>query len=203
MATMRRNKGPIALLQEFVQSACSAPLPQSRAVLQWTYETCSIERADAFRAIVAFYLDSIPHHVLGEWQRSKKLAQRDVADRALGLYVDRWRKDVSRETHMEHDPSRPVPLLEHRLRDEFGSLAVPEWSVEWTGEQARATARIHLYGVEHSFQGALKEDKVAAITDTARRVLWYLQTPGYGAAFVIDEDVVMTKSITEPPSTWR
>ena len=68
-----------------------------------------------------------------------------------------------------------VSLLEHRLRDEFGSLAVPEWSVEWAGEQARATARIHLYGVEHSFQGALKEDKVAAITDTARRVLWYLQ----------------------------
>ena len=116
-----------------------------------SFDTCSIERADVFRAVVAFYFESIPHHVLGEWQRSKKLAQRDVADRALRLCVPRWRKDVSRETQMERDRSRPVPLLEHRLRDEFCSLAVPEWSVEWTGEQARAT--VHLYGVEHSFQG--------------------------------------------------
>ena len=37
-----------------------------------------------FRAQVSFLLDGVPHHVAGAWQQSKKLAQRDCAERCLG-----------------------------------------------------------------------------------------------------------------------
>lgn len=33
---------------------------------------------------VSFLLDGVPHHVAGAWQQSKKLAQRDTAERCLG-----------------------------------------------------------------------------------------------------------------------
>lgn len=34
---------------------------------------------------VSFLLDGVPHHVAGAWQQSKKLAQRDTAERCLGV----------------------------------------------------------------------------------------------------------------------
>lgn len=53
--------------------------------LRWTFDTHMADNTNLeFRAQVSFLLDGVPHHVAGAWQQSKKLAQRDCAERCLG-----------------------------------------------------------------------------------------------------------------------
>lgn len=85
------EKGYIAQLQEFVQGSKENPMPANCSILQW--DDCDQRMVSAsleFRAKVAFILDGIPHHALGTWQTSKMQAKRDVAERALFLFVTRW-----------------------------------------------------------------------------------------------------------------
>jgi hypothetical protein len=85
------EKGPIAMLQEFVQCSKAFPLPPSCSALQWTYHTRMASKVSLqYRASVAFFLEGVPHHAAGAWYASKKSARRDAADRALCLFVGRW-----------------------------------------------------------------------------------------------------------------
>merc|ERR1712183_1089836 len=69
-----------------VQSSTEFQIPASRQVLQWDFDQ-RLAHANALehRATVIFLLDGVLHYAAGSWQSSKKLAQRDAADRALGL----------------------------------------------------------------------------------------------------------------------
>merc|ERR1719272_81679 len=59
-------KGAISKLQEFVQCSQTFNVPANYSVLQWDFDS---EMADSatlqFRAIVAFLLNGVPHHVAG------------------------------------------------------------------------------------------------------------------------------------------
>lgn len=89
-------KGAISQLQEFVQGSKLFPLPSNCPVLRWGYDTrmAGVKGFESacleFRASVAFLLDGIPHHATGSWRLSKKMAQRDAAERTLALFVNRW-----------------------------------------------------------------------------------------------------------------
>jgi len=85
------GKGAISLLQEFIQCSKQFQAPQHRPILQWGFDTRMPDFTTLeFRATVAFVLDGVPHHVAGAWHLSKKIAQRDAAERALGFFVGSW-----------------------------------------------------------------------------------------------------------------
>jgi len=84
------GKGAISLLQEYVQCSKTCVAPQDRRVLQWSFGQHVSAGTLEFRATVAFALDEVPHHVVGGWHVSKKAAQRDTADRALGFFIGAW-----------------------------------------------------------------------------------------------------------------
>merc|ERR1712060_466949 len=54
------------------------------------------------------------------------------------------------------------------------------------------------------FPGNFCETQELARSDAARRVLWYLQRPGYEDAFDINVDLAkrIAEKIPEPPSVW-
>merc|ERR1711971_183616 len=92
------TKGAISMLQEFVQCSQNFHIPPNYPVLQWSFDSQMADSATLeFRAVVAFLLEGVPHHVAGTWQLKKKDAQRDAAERALGLFVGRWSVEVLRE----------------------------------------------------------------------------------------------------------
>eukprot|EP00928_Gymnodinium_smaydae_P008308 TRINITY_DN13029_c0_g1_i1.p1 TRINITY_DN13029_c0_g1~~TRINITY_DN13029_c0_g1_i1.p1 ORF type:complete len:557 (+),score=110.81 TRINITY_DN13029_c0_g1_i1:77-1747(+) len=85
------GKGPISMLQEFVQCSKEFRLPPRKPILQWSYETRMADHSMLeFRATASFLLGGVPHHAAGAWHPSKKAAQRDAAEGALGLFVGRW-----------------------------------------------------------------------------------------------------------------
>lgn len=219
------TQGPISLLQEFVQGSRSFPAVSHCSVLQWAFHTRSGGPQCLFMAIVAFLLDGVPHHVAGGWQPSKKLAQRDAAERALRLFVANadnevakasdaeWQSSASttreerEETHAgaassqsaacwAYTSSRPeiqheVQLLDARCQ-QIAATSSPDasdvgeaiWSVEREGGQRyRASVEVNILGVPHTFCGPAWSTPEDAFADTARRALWYLQTPGYEDAF--------------------
>jgi len=93
-ASEASNRGPISALQEFVQEEGKLfKMPANCSVLQWEYGTRMAGKNLEFRATVAFVLSGVPHHVAGVWLPSKKRAQRDAAERALGLYVKPGREE--------------------------------------------------------------------------------------------------------------
>lgn len=76
---------------------------QHRAILQWSYEQRMLgDAALEFRATVAFLLDCVPHHSVGTWRTSKKLAQRDAAERALHFFIGKWGEMLLREDRRVH-----------------------------------------------------------------------------------------------------
>jgi len=210
-----KSKSAIAVLQEFVQGSASVPLQPKRPVLQWTFAT---QRNMTFRATVAFLLDGIPHHVAGTWQRTKKLAQRDAAERALSCFVMEWSKDWWRLQGLTRPTSSScIPSCGKVTRDtcdieafktccaEVQGVSDPRWQFVWDKDRCRARLHVLLLGTEHQFVGGTEDSEEAAQANTSRRVLWYLQYPGFRSAFEVDVDA-QTASSQGPVVTgidWR
>lgn len=205
-------KGVVALLQEFVQCSQQFAAPQHRPILQWAYEQRVIGLpALEFRGIVAFLLDGVPHHVAGGWHPSKKLAQRDAAERALTFFVGKWGEQLLDEQAVPvRAPRAGSGASDTQVLDEFcrsyppcGGSA-PQWSHTCNGHECSAQVQILLLGVPHKFAGAGKPTEEAAYADVARRVLWYFQCPGYQHRFAPDPraEAVTAKEIPSPPANW-
>jgi len=206
-------KAVISLLQEFVQCSKQFPSPQHRSILQWKFETQMAGFTNfEFRATVAFLLDGVPHHVAGSWQQSKKLAQRDAAERCLAFFVGCWGTYLVEESDdtvdtelMLHHSNDPVEIL-----DEFCGSFPPcrgeaiVWSIDSDGSGFRACAVVPLLGVQHTFAGDYAATEEKAKTDTAKRLLWYLQCPGFDQAFEPDlnSHAMTARELADPPACW-
>lgn len=217
------SKGAISQLQEFVQGAKLFPMPPNCPVLQWDHDTRMTGASLEFRATVAFLLDGVPHHTVGAWKSSKKLAQRDAAERTLGLFVNRWGDLLIQQQDTEGStlPSKSyVASGEDRTPDRASvgemqaledfclkypsSQAMPQWSHRMDGNRCQAFCEVRLLGVSHTFSGKHCDILEAAYADVARRVLWYLHAPGWEDAFEPDVDYVRTaaQEIPEPSLGW-
>lgn len=163
-----------------------------------------------FRGIVGFLLDGIPHHVAGGWSPSKKLAQRDTATRALAFFVGRWGEQLleleSRSTHLQISRGcTDVQVLEDYCRTQPTCGGRPVcWSCTWEHGMCTALAEIDVLEVPHKFRGVSKPTEDAARVETARRILWYLQCPGYEKKFSADarSDTMAARAIPSPPPNW-
>ncbi|CAE7822797.1 OTU2 [Symbiodinium microadriaticum] len=162
-----------------------------------------------------------PHHVLGGWWPSKKQSQRDAAERALAFFIGVCGNELTRG-HEGHAAGRKSQLAEGHREEEPEEVYELEdfvgeqlrWSCRWEAQDTqdpilealcKATVEFQYLGVSHVFAGKACSSKVAAKTDTARRVLWYLHCPGYENAFEVEQDQVKTlaQAIPEPvPGTW-
>jgi len=193
-------------------------------VLQWEYDTRMVGTSLKFRAVVAFLLDGVPHHAAGTWKPSKKQAQRDAAERALGLLVNRWGElalleqpeackalftGPSGSGATEAESAGPGGGVRVLLEDFCGRLAPyismpPHWSHRWEGDFCQAFVEIRLLDVAHTFPGKACQNLSVAYTDVARRVLWYLQCPGFEDAFEPDFEYVRAaaQTIPEPATSW-
>jgi len=199
------GKGPISQLQEYVQSSRQFPVPPHRPILQFSYDT---RMGDSicleFRSIVAFFLEGVPHHVAGSWRSSKKAAQRDTCEGALQLFVASWGEHLL-EAAAHHGQREPVQAqLETgrvdtssrgpgkadvvRTLEHFTGGDGLRWNLQWEGATCQAIVEVNLRDVCHKFPGAVCESEDAARADTARRVLWYLQCPGYEDLFEPSSD---------------
>lgn len=207
------SKGAISQLQEFVQGAKICPMPPNCPVLQWEYDTRMLGTSLEFRATVAFLLDGVPHHTVGAWKPSKKLAQRDAAERALGLYVNRWGELITAEgapkalqspADAVASPSEVIALDEFCKRLEPKPSSPPSWSHRWEGGLCQAFVELRIMEVPHTFPGKPCELQEAAYADTARRVLWYLQAPGFENTFEPDLEYVRAaaQEIPGPSVSW-
>mmetsp|Transcript_26929 Transcript_26929/g.62594 ORF Transcript_26929/g.62594 Transcript_26929/m.62594 type:complete len:414 (-) Transcript_26929:266-1507(-) len=204
------GRGVISLLQEFVQCSKTFPAPQHRPILQWMFDTHMADNTNLeFRAQVSFLLDGVPHHIAGSWQQSKKLAQRDTAERCLGLFVGGWGSYLLQSA--EHEGLEPRPFEDplhdlQRFCTQFRpcSSSGPVWCLDVEESHCRATAEMTLLGVRHRFAGCAAADGHEAKRDTARRVLWYLQCPGYENLFEPDTQgmAAVAKEIPTPPANW-
>ncbi|CAJ1379439.1 unnamed protein product [Effrenium voratum] len=156
---------------------------------------------------VTFLLDGVPHHVAGSWQQSKKLAQRDTAERCLGLFVGCWGAYLLQTTEGDlkadllEDPVASLQKFCMLFRPCNGQG--PTWCIDMEAGQVKATAEMTLLGVRHRFAGSPADDLYEAKADTAKRVLWYLQCPGYENLFEPDvQGLMVAKEIPSPPVNW-
>lgn len=220
-------KGAISMLQEFVQSSQTFSLPANYSVLQWEFDSQMADAATLeFRAIVSFLLEGVPHHVAGTWQPKKKDAQRDAAERALHLFAGKTSSE--RALHPEralHLFAEKISKRQHRSTPSESSIAEaseeerlseccrtldvccatpPSWSVSWDSCTCLATVEITLLGVLHKFAGAAQGSEAEARADTAKRVLWYLQSPGFENVYEPDPSApaIATMKIPRPPAGW-
>jgi len=202
------GKGAISLLQEFVQCSKSFSAPQHRPILQWTFDTHMADCTTLqFRAQVGFLLDGVAHHVAGCWQQSKKQAQRDAAERCLSFFVGSWGAYL-----LEQELETPEPLgssFEELLENYCETFPAcksqaPVWSTSWDGDRCQAIVEVALLDVVHKFAGAWKSGEAEAKSDAAKRVLWYLQVPGFEDAFEPDprSQSVIGKELPTPPQDW-
>jgi len=208
------RKGVVSLFQEFIQCSKRFPVPQHRPILQWSFDSRMSEGATLeFRAQVSFLLEGVAHHVAGSWQSSKREAQRDVAERCLVFFVGGWGaylRDHGSEksfTKMNTGTSAKTPIacleeLCSNLTAYGGEL--PTWSREWDGDRCRAFAELSMLGVPHKFAGDYFSDEESAKTDTAQRVLWYLQASGFEDCFEPDpkSSAITGNHIPLPPANW-
>lgn len=208
-----QGKGVISLLQEFVQCSRQFHAPQHRPILQWSYDNRMADFATLeFRATVAFLLDGVPHHVAGAWFASKKIAQRDTAERALSFFVGRWGEQLfcEQETPPPELPVRSGSKSDAEMLEEFCRTYSAcddkplEWSHASVGSDFTAQVEISLLGVPHKFAGSAKASPSEAYADVARRVLWYFECPGYEGEFAPDPNAaaVVGKEIPAPPANW-
>lgn len=208
------NRGSISQLQEFVQGAKIFPMPANCPVLQWEYEDRMVGNSLEFRATVAFLLDGVAHHTVGAWRASKKVAQRDASERTLGLFVNRWASLLMLDESASESEVEPLP--EHssdaQLLDLFceklswvtSSTTTVNWSHRWEEGSWQAYVELCLLDVPHTFAGKPQSTQELAYEDVARRVLWYLQCPGYEDLFEPDPGYVkaVANEIPKPASCW-
>jgi len=161
---------------------------------------------------VAFLLDGVPHHVAGTWHGSKKITQRDTAERALGFFVGSWGEQLLSE---EDSPPLELPVRDPsqsdtQMLEEFCQICAEcdekalVWSHSCDQGGCCAQVEISILGVPHKFGGSAKRTPAEAYLDVARRVLWYLQCPGYEEDFEPDPEApaVVGKEIPAPPAHW-
>mmetsp|Transcript_76019 Transcript_76019/g.180896 ORF Transcript_76019/g.180896 Transcript_76019/m.180896 type:complete len:381 (-) Transcript_76019:202-1344(-) len=188
----------VSRLQEYIQG-CSAFSPHTK-VLTWNFEHQIEEDTSLrFRATVSFIFGSVPHHFCGDWQTSKKKAQRDTAERVRHYLAHR--EEAGRESVTTPAAIDPNTLPEHILQElqdllrEVDNNVMPHEgdvhasaSTEWKMEErespvdgsdgvVRATLIIYVDSDEHSvphvMRGAWRPSRQAAQRDTLDRVLWY------------------------------
>ncbi|CAJ1349363.1 unnamed protein product [Effrenium voratum] len=192
------SKGSISQLQEFVQGAKLFPMPPNCPVLQWAYETREVGNSSEFCATCSFLLDGVAHHTVGAWRSNKKLAQRDAAERTLGLFVTRWASLITLDELAGTRGKEAVPqarseveLLEKFSRSVSACKSHGDAPVSWSHRcedgEYQAFAEVRLLEVPHTFPGRKQPTLEAAYEDSARRVLWYLQCPGYEDMFEPDD----------------
>eukprot|EP00403_Amphidinium_massartii_P036817 CAMPEP_0178437698 /NCGR_PEP_ID=MMETSP0689_2-20121128/35152_1 /TAXON_ID=160604 /ORGANISM="Amphidinium massartii, Strain CS-259" /LENGTH=341 /DNA_ID=CAMNT_0020059959 /DNA_START=57 /DNA_END=1083 /DNA_ORIENTATION=- len=222
------SKGPISLLQEYIQCSRDYPSPPNRPILQWSFDTRMADFTTLeFRGVVAFLLDGVPHHVAGTWQRAKKLAQRDAAERALGFFVHEWGQHLhsygkgralptSRgviltdslaqfEAALEDfDADDEVELLEYVCQiHPYTGGHPPDWTVHWDSGRCHASAQVAVLGVPHRFEGSFAATEHSAKMDVAQKLLWYLHCPGYESTFEVDPRALSgNKDSQAPPPNW-
>lgn len=204
-------KGAISMLQEYVQCSQTFIVPANYSVLQWDFDSQMADAATLeFRAIVSFLLEGVPHHVAGTWQAKKKDAQRDAAERALSLFVGSWSEQAlnTQEScaQMENATSASEEeLLTKCCRhlDMCGATA-PSWSLRWEAGGCQAIVEMKLLDVPHQFAGSAQSSETEARADTARRVLWYLQRPGFENIYEPDPlaPAITTMKLPRPPAAW-
>jgi len=207
------SKGSISQLQEFVQGAKLFPMPPNCPVLQWDYDTRMVGTTLEFRAVCSFLLDGVAHHTVGIWRPSKKLAQRDAAERTLGLFVSRWASLITldelagtRDQDLLPEARSEVELLEKFCqRLSWDCPAAVSWSHRWEDGLCQAFAEVRLLDVPHTFPSKRYSTQEEAYEDAARRVLWYLQCPGYEEKFEPDTSYVkaVAQDIPEPSACWN
>jgi len=209
-------KGAISLLQEFVQSSTKLHLPSNHSVLQWKFDTRMADEATLqFRATVAFLLEGVPHHAAGSWHPSKKMAQRDAAERSLQLFVHRWgeeqRKDrkepapvswevgLAEEVQLLYSYSRTCDIVSGDWLPKIETCRLDDGSDFW-----QAHIELQIMGVPHRFKAAPMESEEAATIDVAKRVLWYLKCPGFDDVFELDpnDPALLSLKIPPPAENW-
>lgn len=211
-------KGAISMLQEYVQCSQTFHLPSNYSVLQWEFDSQMADAATLeFRALVAFHLEGVPHHVAGAFKPKKRDAQRDAAERALSLFVGRWSEHLvsTRQSSPPSENTASPPhgaaamdeeeLLRECCRDlDVCGTTPPSWSVRWDSDACCATVEMTLLGVPHQFAGTARRSEAEARRDAARRVLWYLQRPGFEDVFEPDPLAagIVTSKIPRPPAAW-
>jgi len=220
-ATSREDagRGVISLLQEFAQCSKQFRAPARRSILQWKFdEQMTAMAALQFRATVAFVLEGVPHHAVGEWHQSKGIAKRDAAERALELFIGSWGKMLLQRppevAHPQHEKSverknpgansKSVAREVMKLEEFCSSVPCPppKWQPTWEDNKCKVLAEIILMEVPHHFVGAACDDEFTAAADTARRVLWYMNCPGFEKAFEPDPAFLCKADIPNPPHNW-
>jgi len=134
------TRGPISQLQEFVQEEGKIfRMPANCSVLQWEYSSRMAGNNLEFRATVAFILSGVPHHIAGVWMTSKKRAQRDAAERALGIYAKPRRKEPllklienspfsKTEVEQESHEAENSPFSTPKVRQEPRAICWADWT---------------------------------------------------------------------------
>lgn len=205
------GKSVISALQEFVQDSKTFRMPIKQSVLQWSFEEHAAKQPGTeFRATVVFFLEGVPHHVAGEWRASKSLAKRDAAERSLELFVSQWGLQMLQEDPRESlqicQNEAEVDVLFNFCRHFPACCQVPpQLSTSWEGDACKGVAQISFFGVPHTFAGSPCQDEEAARGDVARRVLWYLQCPGFDDEFQVDMDAALSacsQDTSAPPAQW-
>lgn len=124
------SRGPISQLQEFVQEEGRIfRMPANCSVLQWGYSTRMAGSSLEFRATVAFILSGVPHHVAGMWMSAKKRAQRDAAERALGVCATPRREDPLLK-RIESSSFSTAKVEQERRQVETSPCSTPEVGLE-------------------------------------------------------------------------
>jgi len=120
------SRGPISQLQEYVQEEGKIfQMPANCSVLQWEYSTRMAGTSLEFRATVAFMLSGVPHHVAGVWMPSKKRAQRDAAERAVGMYAMPGREEPLLD-QVESSPFSTPKVEQERRHVESSPFSTPK-----------------------------------------------------------------------------
>mmetsp|Transcript_36890 Transcript_36890/g.59166 ORF Transcript_36890/g.59166 Transcript_36890/m.59166 type:complete len:396 (+) Transcript_36890:127-1314(+) len=217
------NKGAISTLQEFVQCSKDFRSPGKRSIIQWNMdETMMCTSSPSFRATVAFLLDGVPHHAVGEWKSSKQLAKNDAAERALQFFVGSWGAELLQWMQQASEERLGESTLEELVelhQDSGGDLqavkilekycerngyAPPSWRISWEGNTCKALAEIGLRNVPHHFVGEAWENEDDAYASTAARILFYLNCPGFKDLIEFNPaaPAVNQPEIPAPPKNW-
>ncbi|CAK9076670.1 unnamed protein product, partial [Durusdinium trenchii] len=177
--------------------------PQHRATLQWSFDASSTGSKRLFRARVGFVLDGIPHHVVGGWHPRKKLAQQDAAAGSLGFFVGEWGNHLA-PPELTDVPTEALAALQVFCRSYAPCDPKISWSIErLPAMQYRALLNVPIFGVPHTFAGALSRTPDAAKADTASRFLWYLQCPNFEDRYEIDASALSREKLESPSVQWQ
>lgn len=84
--------------------------------------------------------------------------------------------------------------------DWAGVLATRSFNIGWdsSNDLCRALVQVDILGVQHTFPGKAYAMKEEALNDVAKRVLWYLQWPGFEHMFEPDSEAIRTTAVEIP-----